>query len=260
MTIAQERKDQHLGAYLGDDQPDEWLDAQLAYGIAKSDLEDARSLFATKWWDYRYVHPGRCYFLFADLYGKAIEKWRTKFGYGCYWQLKAVGHPIYRTEYDKRGNVQSNPHKVMRPKGTRTGLWRAMCFADHHGIPYDRYIELCFQFCFDNKFQRMPNPPAMYGTVMTMWVVERWHSERANLLRLPTDPRFMAAGYTGHHWQNDFQAELLDLIEDRPVPRIPLEHYLTKECYLVPDIAAKKFGVEMVCAAILNAVGKSLVK
>lgn len=260
MTISQQRKDEHLGAYLGDDQPDDWLDAQLAYAIAKGDLEDARSLFATKWWDYRYVHPGKCYFLFADLYGKAIEKWRTMFGYGHGWQLTAVGHPIYRTEYDRKGNVQINPHKVMRPKATRTGLWRAMCFADHHGVPYDRYITLCFEFCFEHQWTRMPQPAALYGNQMTEWVLERWHKERSDLLRLPTDPRFMADGYTGQPWQNDFQVELLGLIQKRPVPRIPLEHYLTRERYLVPVLAAHHFGVETVRAAVLNARAKSLMK
>ena len=243
----------HLPSYLGDDLEDDLLDAQLAYAIPKSDLETARSLFSSKWWDYRYVHPGRCYFLFADLYGKALEKWRTMFGVNAYANMRLVGHPIMRTEYERKGNVRTNPHKVLTQARHRTGLWRAMCFADLHGVPYDRYIDLFFQFAFENQWERMPMPMHLYGAKATIWVLERWQEEKADLLRLPTDPRFTADRYKADAYQKEFQDWLLTLIAKRPIPRLPLTQYLLHERYLVPRLAAARFGKETIREIVARA-------
>lgn len=243
----------HLGDYYLDDMSDRQLDGLLAFALNKSDLETARSLFSSKWWDYRFVHPGRCYMLFAHLYGEAVEQWRTMFGVNVYAKLKSVGHPIWRTEYEKRGNVESRAKPVLRPQAFRTGIWRAMCFADAHGIPYDRFIQLCFEFAFENQWQHLPLPTALYGTWMISAVLERWEEEKRNLIRLPKDPRFMASGYTGHPYQDEFQEWLLNLIAARPNPNLPLVQYLARERYLLLSKAVEKFGKERVKEAVLRA-------
>lgn len=240
----------HLPPFLGDTLEDELVDAQLAFAIPKSDLETARSLFASKWWDYRFVHPGRCYFLFADLYGKELEAWRDRYGVRLYVRLNGAGHPIYRDVM--KGNVCTG-EKALRPQAFVTGLWRAMCFCDAHGIPYDRYLKLCFEYGFEHQWQRMPNPVHLYGDRMVAWVLERWKREEADLLRLPTDPRFMADGYVGHPWQDDFQEWLLTAIAKRPIPRLPLEQYMIRERYIVPRLAAKHFGLDTVRSIVLRA-------
>lgn len=243
----------HLGDFLGANLPEDQLDGILAYNISKSDLATARSLFSSKWWDYRFVHPGHCYFLFAHLYGEAVEQWRDKFGINPYAKLKAVGHPCWRTETERGAKIgETKRHRVLRPQVFRTGLWRAMCFADAHGVPYDRFIKLAFEHAFDNRWQRLPQPQSLYGTWMVSAVVERWTEEQRTLTRLPCDDRYMAASYQGHPHQEQFQESLLTNIQARANPSRALGNYLLNEPYLVLQKAVSRFGKDTVRSALMR--------
>ena len=244
MTIA------HLGPFSGSTRPTEELDGLLAYALTKSDLETARSLFSSCWWDYRFVHPGYRFFLFADLYAEEVENWRSRFGCNPYAQLKLTSGPIFRNK--RKGNVTTigGASTTLAPQSFRTSVWRAMCIADAHGIPYDRFIALGMAVAFDHQHTRLPLPSSLYTDGMVRDVRALWDEEKENLLRLPRDPRFMATAYEGHLWQNEFQKWLLDLIAARPNPALPLAQYLARERYLVPALAVQRFGITMVRDAI----------
>lgn len=253
----------HLGPFQGDHYDDVALDAMLAFAIPHSDLETARSLYSSKWWDYRYAHPGHCFFYFASLYGEAVESWRSKFGIHPYARMSIQKGVLFRYEPParkklartsaKREEGEDAGHLTLAPPAFRTGLWRAMCSADAHGIPYDRFISLAMQIAFDWQFSRLPLPTAFYTTKMITEIVARWQREEVQMMHLPKDPRFFAASYEGHEWQKDQQEWLMSRIAATANPVTGIAQYLARERRLVPALAVQRFGAPLVRDAIERA-------
>lgn len=224
----------------------EQYDAVLAYSIKKSDIEDARSLFATKWWDYRFEHPGKCFYEFAYLYGQAAERWRTMFGVNPYVKMRHSQNPIFLIEKDDLGKA-----KVYEtPQTYRTGLWRSMCSADALGVPYDRWVEWAFAHAFASQWARFPHPVSFSSDRIVTHEAERWELEKRDLLATPKDPRYLIENYEGHPWQDEFQDWLLGYIAARPAPHIPLAYYLSEEPLILLDRATKRLGEHTVSQAI----------
>lgn len=236
-----------LGPFPGDGLREDQLDAILAFSLQPADLETARSLHETKWWDYRFTHPGFCFFLFAHEYGKAVTRWRSMFGVSPDLTLYANENPVFRNEIKRigRSTVQTG-RKLLSPPGYRTSMWRAMCFADAYGIPYNRWIGLAFEYAFEFKWERMPQPSGLYGDGMVKWIIERWEKERDDILHLPNDPRYLPVNDEGHRWQTAQQEWLLELIRKRPLPHIPLAQYLFREGRLTVDLATTRLGPDVV--------------
>lgn len=238
------------------------MDAILSWALPHADLETARSLFATKWWDYRFIHPGYGFFLFADIYAKEVENWRSRFGVNPYATVPQANGPIFREETGRKRKLARTTVKptepeekrlILAPPAQRTAMWRAMSIADAHGIPYDRFVALGMAHAFDSQWGRLPLPHHLYSTTMVQGILARWEAEQADLIRLPTDPLFSAPAYQGHPWQTAQQRWLMDLIAARPNPVIPLAQYLARERRLVPSLAVQRFGVSVVRDAIERA-------
>lgn len=255
----------HLGSFHGDHYNEVSLDTLLSFAIPHSDLEVARSLFSSKWWDYRFVHPGYAFFAFADAYTRAVEDWRSKFGIHPYAKMAISKGVLFRVESTKKTKIartkvrsagdDKTPESVMTlaPATFRTGLWRAMCSADAHGVPYDRFNQLAMQIAFDRQYNRMPLPTNLYTVSMVQEIVERWRKEEAELLRLPDDPLFFAAAYCGDPWQRAQQDWLIGKIAARSNPVSALAQYLALERRIVPALAVERFGAPMVRDAIERA-------
>lgn len=245
-------KHEWLGAFRGSELTEIQLDAILAFALQASDLETARGLFETKWWDYRFVHPGYGFFLFAHEYGQAVSRWRSRFGISPHMELRANDHPIWRQEKDRRGPSAVIRH-VLSPASYRTSMWRAMCHADAYGVPYDRWVSLAFEFAFECKWERMPQPSGLYGTGMVEFILQRWRDETANILRLPADPRYLPAG-PDHRWKDPQFDWLMRNIAARPLPHIPLAQYLFREKRIPEHLALSHFGRDVVERARTSAL------
>lgn len=252
---------EHLGRFDSDDNTPEMLDSLLAYAIQKGDLEAARPLFASKWWDYRFVHPGHCFYLFADHYRQACEKWRIKFGVASWRHLRSSDDPIFKPERVIKGGSTKltmimKPGKDARPKRLltdqpyRTSLWRSMCFADSYGIPYDRWIDWAFQFAFDTQWKHMPQPANLTGVRTVEFILARWAEDTAELMVIPTDPRFLVDNYIAHPVQDEFQDWLLKLIGARSLPEAALANYLSNEPMICLDRARSVLGDDVTDRAI----------
>jgi hypothetical protein len=247
-----------LGSFPGDGLREDQLDAMLAFSLQPGDIEAARSLHETKWWDYRFIHPGFCFFLFAHEYGKAVTRWRSMFGVNPDVVLTATDNPIFRNETRRHGrNIVQTGKKLLSPPAYRTSMWRAMCFADAYGVPYSRWIGLAFEFAFEFKWERMPQPSGLYGDSMAKWVIERWEREKADILHLPNDPRYLPENDQGHRWQKAQQDWLVDLIRRRPLPHIPLAQYMCREDRIDVDLALNALGRDTVERALASASATS---
>jgi hypothetical protein len=224
------------------------LDGLLAFSFSKGDLETARSLFASKWWDYRFVHPGTCFFVYSHHYVQNVENWRTKFGVHRRARMKMSDHPIWRSSGRPLSGLKSP--KVLSPPAYRTGLWRGMCFADLYGVPYDKWIGWAFEHAFENKWQRLPTPSQLYSPSVTEFILEKWEAEKENLMVSPADPRYLAENFVGEPTQQAFQEWLLGYIKARPIPSVALAHYLKTEPLVDIDTARITLGLHVVEAAM----------
>lgn len=221
----------HLGSFQGNQATKDTLDGLLAFAASGPDLDLARSLFATKWWDYRFVHPGHALFYMADVYAKKCAEWAPRFGVSA---RRPIGpyHPLWKLRKGKKG-----VERHLRPKAQRTALWRLMCVADAHGIPYPKYVAAGMQNCMERGWDRLPTPMELYSTTVVAAVVKSFEEERASMLHIPADPRFHAEGYQGHEWQDQFQKWIVDLIASRPAPHRALFQYMVKDRIVVPKFA-----------------------
>ncbi|UDF05081.1 hypothetical protein [Asticcacaulis sp. AND118] len=236
---------QHLPHFDGIDMPRDRLDGLVAFAFGQKDLEDARSLFASKWYDYRFLHLGHSVYLFCHYYGEAIERWRSKFGVSPYFKLDHIRHPIWRCKRNQ-GKVEYS----LTPDRTRTAWLRAVMFADHYGIPYDKWVEWSFQYAFQCNWQRMPLPGHLYGDKLVMFIKAKWEADQQSLMTVPLDPRYLAVNYAGHAYQDDCQNWLMSIIAGRPRPEIPLRNFLRHEPLISEAKARAKFGDYIVDMAL----------
>lgn len=247
----------HLGTFRGSELSEVELDAILAFAFSKDDIEAGRAFFETKWWDYRFIHPGYCFFLYAHEYGEAVTRWRSMFGVSPYAVMSATDHPIFRRERSRKGNTTTFTGKhILAPASYRTGLWRGMTFADAYGVPYDRWVELAFQWAFESKWERIPQPTALYTTGAAEFILDRWEEEKKDLLRLPADPIYLVENDQGHRWQRAEHEWLLGLIKARPQPAHALAQYGFKENRVPLDLAEARLGRPTVERAAMLAISR----
>lgn len=230
-----------LGSFRGAELRPEQLDGILAFSLSRKDLDDGRGFFGSKWWDYRFIHPGHSFFLFAHHYRENVIKWRTLFGVNPYARLRFEDHPIWRFEDGKR---------VLSPQAYRTSLWRAMCFCDSAGIPYDKWINWAFEQAFEEKWDRLPTPSGLTGTRTIQAILEKWEAESTGLMAIPKNPRYLAENFVADPTQVEFQKWLLGLIKRRPMPSIALKNFLTVEPYANLDMARTVLGEHVVADAL----------
>lgn len=223
----------YLGAFQGSQAPNDLMDGLLAYSVSGPDIDVARALVPTKWWDYRFVHPGHCLFYFSELYAEHCRDWASRFGTASGRRFDSY-HPIWTLRTKKGDSFRS-----LRPKQARTSIWRAMCCADAHGIPYKRFLTSAFESCMERGWDRLPTPAELYTLPIVRKAVEDFDRESKELLHLPADPRFHAAQYDGHPFQDECQQWMLKLVQGRALPARAAFNLLFNEKVLVPKIAAQ---------------------
>jgi hypothetical protein len=241
-----ERTHNHLGKFKDCALTAQMADAILAYCVRPDDIAASRAFFATKWWDYRFVHPGFCYLYFADVYGRAIDRWRSKWGLSPDAVLKLGSGPVHYQHMARYSATCSVAITLPNDKAYRTGLWRSMCIADAHGIPYDFWIEHAFIHFFEQRKHRLPTPSVLASNDASFAVIEKWRERERALLFEIYDPAYRVLQHPHHPWQDGLQDWLLDLIAHRPNPMRPLGHYLAKDPLISIHKAIAKFGEDFV--------------
>lgn len=186
-----------------------WLDVTEEYHtlsmIAKSVRDNDKGLFASKWFDYRFMTSFQ-----------ATMRYMRDF--------EVVSRRIYRREIDMRrsNHIQIlTPEKMRREldKGTMdvilksrlTGFWRGRQVADALGMPYPEYIELALTDRM-RAWQRtyLPKPEQLYDMVMVEKIQTKWQEMKAARTYLPEHHAFMVQNYANLPVQNDFHEYLFE--------------------------------------------------
>lgn len=216
----------HLGEFYGSNFRPVTLDAFVATRIKKSDLGDIASLYETKWFGYRYLSPGQSLFLFADRYRKSIAKVRREDS------LRGIG----MTAANALSTISDNH---------LTGFWRAMCFADAFGIPYDFFCETQVNSAMRRGLKHPPTPMKMYSDEAIWHVKTEWEKTRCELFTRTEDPHYTLSEHEDD-WQVQYQEYLLDIIEGRTGKAHALASVIYRKPQVRPSRAAARFGIEAV--------------
>lgn len=199
-------------------------------------LKTEPDLYATKWWDYRNMHPTLATLHYAESY-KEAKKYALK-----------IRHDLYIGKNHK--GLKSHSLFENSPIAI-AGIWRGRQHADERGIPYGFYCYSAFKYCETMNRLYLPTPVQMYGS-------KRWTEHSISMLEYiekawaskshprPTDAFYKAKNYTGHDYQRQYQLHLIEEINNHPASDFLLSDLIYDSQMLLPDLAAKVFGKKQV--------------
>ena len=222
---------EYLGGFYGSGFQPQTTDAFLARNIKPQDWEVIPDLYHTKWFGYRFLTPGQCLFLFADRYRQA---------YGS-----VLGRPHLKKF---KGTGFQRQDMLTRGSKSHVGsLFRAMCFCDTLGIPYDFYCSKVMEHTERLGWTNLPTPNQIQHTSFIIHVQQEW-KERLKLGTLirTQDPYYFLNNYHGHAWQDEYQKWLLDQALERPNPKNALAKIMFEEPQVKPSFAAKFVDIERI--------------
>jgi hypothetical protein len=124
--------------------------------IPRQYLAIEADLMVSKWSAYRFMSPRQATALFIEKYAAAYKE-------------------CLRVNYDVDAAVRADPTKTLDTTTNNsryTQVWMARQYADEWGLPYDVFLEFCFDFAARRKDRRyfpQPNQLGPNGTTGEAW-------------------------------------------------------------------------------------------
>ncbi|MCW9314416.1 hypothetical protein, partial [Klebsiella quasipneumoniae] len=125
------------------------MDRWVSENIGLSRCSGETELFATKWFDYRNMHPLVATCLFSEIY--KIEYARIMLTHG----RDDFQRAPYRTGLKR---VAYQDHGM----GVKTSLWRARQFADKYCCSYEYYISTILSIAAQRLWANLPRPQHLW--------------------------------------------------------------------------------------------------
>lgn len=156
---------------------------KIAGIIRPEDFERERELHATKWFDNRFISPVAATYAFAADYQE---------GYRAAWAKHQDQAESVRVRGLTLGRRTDNA-------GEFTALWRARQHADELGVPYDFYVQQCFDLLRSRGVVRIPRPNQLYAKSWLRQITERiqaaWAVRQRELPRYSILPQYQSAAF-----------------------------------------------------------------
>jgi len=169
-------------------------DREVIRAIPLSLRLDEASLYQTKWWDYRPIHPAKATTLFAHSYGEA---WRRASE-----RRNGIGECNWRVINDPFRTPDWNP--FMEAPARAKAFWMARRYCDEAGIPYDFYCNGFFDKA-ENYFVDLPRPQEMYRRDVIFEVLKDWEYAGGTCLPKHVD-FFLRYNWDNKQHQKDWEA------------------------------------------------------
>lgn len=187
----------------------ERYDALAVEHIPPQYWQSESELFATKWWDYRIMHPMQATYHFVSAYKRAY---------------KAAYGRRQDTEASQWLRVFAKDDFLEGAASTRTALWLARQKADEIGCTYDFFCGRAMYYAERRDWAMLPRPQAMYSNKpmyqsdMTIaQVVERtWEKRCKDELMYSTADFYRSANFVNNIHQRQHQAMLIERIRNNP--------------------------------------------
>lgn len=131
--------------------------------ISPSVLSNERELINTKWYAYRFMSPLEATLEFGKAYQSALKHYiQVNIDFGLSETVNGIDL-----------SIPTKPNRVF------TQLWLARQEADRRGIPYDAYLEFCFDFAGARQRKMAPMPNQLGPNKATS---EAWETKFAQFL------------------------------------------------------------------------------
>lgn len=194
-------------------------------------------LMATKWFDYRRLHPMQATYYFVKCYNDAYRDFYRK-------AVNAGAAPFVRGIKD---------HDFLDAKEKMT-FWRLRQNCDKVGLPYDFFLRFGM-----SKHHRTIGDGKVYAPRPTMFVKNEelfadaliaWEEAQQASLRIACDPYYRTSNYTGSRDQQAHEAFVVGQIMRRRVPHYALHAALYLFDVVRIEEALRRFDEHVVNAAI----------
>jgi len=207
-----------------------------AFAIARIDaklLKKEVGLYATKWFDYRPLHPTMATYLLAHHYNRA---------YGDF--MKEA------LDYKKRFMAAFKGKDVMMAREVKS-FWKLRQRIDELGIRYDFFCREAMAWCIDNGWRQPPRPAHVStNDDLIVFVMNRWHEECQAKVQWAINPRYTAAQFVGAPDQVAYEAYLAEAIMKRAHPKFALHAALYHHDAVRIEAAIRIFPATAIDAAI----------
>lgn len=229
-----EPNNNNLGAYFGSEVDSEHADIIAIQHINMKLTKREPELMATKWFDYRRLHPTVATYLFTSEYIKAYK------------QMLRTAFDTNRAAYSKGIKEQDFVNSK-----EKTAIWKLRQRVDETGIRYDFFIRECMNYCIDQGWRQPPRPSHLYSNDdMMIHVLNLWHEECKGRIQYATDDHYQTENWTGSRDQLAYENWLVDEINKRPRPAYTLSAAIYEMGVLRIETALERFPVATVQEAI----------
>ncbi|SER29471.1 hypothetical protein SAMN05216548_114132 [Faunimonas pinastri] len=182
----------------------------MAFRLIKPEwMEFERSLYASKWFDYRYMHPLEATFEYVRELGRV------------YRDVFAETRDRDAAEHVRVVSVRDFFEGGKDKRNKLIGCWRGRWAADAIGMPYGVYLTLAYRYTLRYWRQRyLPQPQQLYSERVLEQVVEEWEKRQASILYLGQHEEYQIDLYRETQPQNDHHEWLFRQAElrDNPAP------------------------------------------
>lgn len=185
------------------------------------------ALYCTKWYDYRFMHPTKASFWYADAYIRAYKRTFSS-------HISADGA--------KHAKGLKSPNIFKLNKCELSGIWKGRQMADELGIPYQFYTSVIFNWTTRQGWKRLPRPSQLYSDDAAFVALSAWKRHQESKIVVPIIEDYLTKNFYEHPYQIEFQNWLCERIKERPNPEFALGHYLHKQPMLTRKIASAHFN------------------
>jgi hypothetical protein len=175
------------------------------------------SLFQTKWFDYRLMHPVTATYLYAHEFVKSYRRY--------YAMTIDCGKARYVKGYSGK-DPWLIKNAMMFVKGRRQ--------ADKLGTPYDFYINAAYEFLYVKKWKHLPRPCHLYAEDVIEFVDNKWREYSRSALMLAESDFFRDEGNAERPEFIAHQRWMMDRLQKSKIKEIAAESLRERGFIVLP--------------------------
>ena len=180
---------------------------------------------ATRWFDYRDMHPVAATYLFAHFY---VEQTRKFY----------IQNVDIRTVEDARAFT---PDDIFMSRDL-TSMWLARRAADELGLPYPFVLQFAQSRFLSRLQHRLPRPNQLYGEEFEIDVAAAWTERLGCQLTYSTQPRYKASAWARQLSQAQHVKFVVQQVKRRPGPHHRILARLFNEDVLAAHLIKNQFS------------------
>lgn len=239
-------KSEHLnwtGEFYNDNLAFDHYEILMINHIPKKERKIETELMATKWFDYRLMHPMYATFYFYDLFAKEYQAYIAK-------NINIESAPFI---FPFKGEAKRN---FLKAKEGLT-VWRLRQKADMLGIRYDFFLKMAF-----SKIYRMkaggrvipPRPSQLGGEDLLAEIHLSWEAMCKASLQVACSPYFHVSNYNHSLIQRDHERFVMSQVAQRSVPHYSLASCLHDFEVVRIEAAMQNFDQQTLSMAINHSI------